>query len=74
MRYIILIILAAGAIAACKKKDTYSYTCRCTNTASGLADTVFSLNVPTSGEASYRCKDYADTANAYGDHISCKID
>lgn len=69
----IALILITGFIA-CKKKDTYGYTCRCKDKNSGQSDTLYTLRVPTSGEASYRCKDHADTANAYGKNIECNID
>ncbi|HEY9178043.1 MAG TPA: hypothetical protein VIN07_10145 [Flavipsychrobacter sp.] len=69
----IVFVLITGA-TACKKKDTYGYTCRCQDKNSGQTDTIYTLRVPTSGEASYRCKDFADTANASGKNIECKID
>jgi len=71
---ILLLLLLVVGIVACRKKDTYGYTCRCKNKSTGQSDTIYTLRVPTSGEASYRCKDYADTANAYGKNIECAID
>lgn len=58
---------------SCKKKDTYGYSCVCTDKTSGLTDTTFTLRLQTSGEASYICKEHADTANAYGKNIECDI-
>lgn len=69
----VLLALTAGYIS-CKKKDTYGYTCRCYDKSTGQSDTTYTLRVPTSGEAAYRCKDHADTANAYGKNIECNID
>lgn len=75
MKKIFLVtVLLIGCLAACKKKDTYGYTCRCKDKTTGQSDTIYTLRVPTSGEAAYRCKDWADTANAYGKNIECEID
>lgn len=71
---ILLIFLLMAGFIACKKKDTYGYTCRCKDKSTGLSDTIYTIRVPTSGEASYRCQDYADTANVYGKNIECAID
>lgn len=70
-----LVLLALiGMTASCAKKDTYGYTCRCKDKVTGASDTIYTINIATSGEAHYYCKDYADTANAYGKNISCDID
>lgn len=67
---IIMLVMIVG-LFSCTKKDTYGYTCNCTNKETKAADTSFIINVETSGEASYRCRDYADTANVYGKNIEC---
>ena len=75
MKKLVLTFLAVSAVfISCKKKDTYGYTCRCKNNNTGQADTIYTIRVQTSGEASYICGDYADTANAHGENIECKID
>jgi len=74
MKYIFLIVVVVAVFFSCKKKDTYGYTCRCHDNVTGKADTVYAINTETSGEATYRCKDYADTANAHGKNIKCTID
>ncbi len=73
MKRIILPILVLIVVASCNKKDTYGYTCTCTDKDSGKADTTYTIRVETSGEASYVCRDYADTANYYGKNIDCTI-
>lgn len=69
----ILLVPTIG-LFSCKGKDTYGYTCRCHDKSTGQTDTIYALRVPTSGEAAYRCKNFADTANAYGKNLDCKID
>ena len=66
MKYIILPVTALLIFVSCKKKDTYGYTCTCKDNASGQTDTAYTIRVQTSGEASYICGDYEDTANFYG--------
>lgn len=75
MKKILFILLALNMVfISCKKKDTYGYTCRCNDKATGQSDTIYTIRVQTSGEAAYRCEDYGDTANVYGKNIACKID
>ena len=75
MKRILFILIVVGiGVVSCNKKDTYGYTCRCNNQATGQSDTIYTIRVQTSGEAAFRCEDYADTANAYGKNIACKID
>lgn len=74
MRYIIGIIAVLMVFAACSKKDTYGYNCRCKDKTSGKEDTFYAIRVSAVGEASYICNDHADTANVYGKNIECKID
>lgn len=68
------LLLISAVIISCKKKDTYGYTCRCHDKNTGQTDTIYTIRMRTSGEASYTCRDHADTANAYGKNIDCKID
>jgi len=74
MRKIVLFTLVVAGLYSCNKKDTYGYTCRCHDNTSGATDTIYTITVQTSGEASYLCKDYGDTVNAYGGNVKCKID
>lgn len=74
MRKIILLALGLTGLYSCIKKDTYGYTCRCYNNNSGATDTIYTITVQTSGEASYICKNHGDTVNAYGGNVKCKID
>lgn len=73
MKKIILITVLLGSLYSCKKKDSYGYTCRCSDQISNN-DTIFTLRTATSGEAYYNCKDYQDTANKYGANYNCEID
>jgi hypothetical protein len=74
MRYIIGCLAILLTLAACSKKDTYGYNCRCTDKTTGAEDTFFTIRVQTFGEAGYTCEDHADTVNAYGGNLQCKID
>ncbi len=73
MKKITLVIVILCSLYSCKKKDTYGYTCRCKDKVSNN-DTIFTLRLPTSGEAYYKCKDHQDTANKYGANYNCEID
>lgn len=74
MKYIIASILLVSVLASCNRSDTYSYTCRCKDKTTGAVDSVFAINVGTSGEASYYCQNAKDTANKYGKNYACDID
>lgn len=67
------IMVGLVAILNACKKDTYNYTCKCVDATGSLADTFINYNVPTSGEAYYYCKTFADTANKYGRAYQCEI-
>lgn len=76
MRKILLaasaVVVISGVMQACKK-DSYNYSCRCTDPTDNLADTFINYNVPTSGQAYYYCNDFADTANKYGRPYECSL-
>lgn len=75
MKKLVLTLLIIPAVfISCKKKDTYGYTCRCKDKGTGQADTIYTITIQTSGEASFYCRNYADTANAHGKNIECNID
>lgn len=73
MKYLVLPALLCLSLGSCKK-DSYGYTCSCKDKTSGHADTSLIIRVQTSGEADYRCKNFADTANKYGKNIQCTLD
>ena len=74
MKYLVIALLAVGTFAACKKKDTYGYTCNCKNKSTQVQDTTFTVRVETSGEAQYICRNTADTMNKYGGNVSCNVE
>ncbi|MCB0696531.1 MAG: hypothetical protein KDC07_04155 [Chitinophagaceae bacterium] len=73
MKHLVIPVMIVMVFVACRKKDTYGYTCTCDDKSSGKTDTTYTIRVQTSGEASYICHDHADTANFYGKNIECNI-